>query len=266
MGCIGSLAPATGAHPSRGRSRPDVAIEWETATVCCQACRPALVRLAAASDGRPADHGDRLPARREHAPTPKSARRSWRSTQGARRTRCRDQHRSPSGGDLGYVRDELAGLVYAVAPTPGQGDPRDRLSHSRAGRGWLPYRHRGPRRVRQERDRLFATGRRGGRDRAHAPGSSATASGFKAAGGVRTLDAMLAMLAAGAWPRRSHPATAAIGTELAGSAAPKLSGRSSRPLPPRSSPPGRPQATTSRRRRGCGAAVKASASSRGPQA
>jgi deoxyribose-phosphate aldolase len=115
------------------------------------------------------------------------------------------------GGDLGYVRDELASLVYAVAPTavkviletayltPEEVEEgckialEARASFVKNGTGYSP---------RGAEAGEIALMRRVVGDNV----------GVKAAGGVRTLDAMLTMLAAGAC-RVGATATAAIGAE-----------------------------------------------------
>jgi deoxyribose-phosphate aldolase len=114
-------------------------------------------------------------------------------------------------GDEGYVRDELASLVYAVAPTPvkviletayltpEQVEAACRIAvESRAsfvknGTGYSP---------RGAEAGEIALMRRVVGDRV----------GVKAAGGVRTLDALLSMIAAGAC-RVGATATATIGQE-----------------------------------------------------
>ncbi len=114
-------------------------------------------------------------------------------------------------GDLGYVRDELAGLVYAIAPTP--------------VKVILETAYLTPEQVEQacqvalEARAHFVKNGTGYSPRGAEPGEIALmrhivgpSVGVKAAGGVRTLDAMLAMLAAGAC-RVGATATAAIGAE-----------------------------------------------------
>jgi deoxyribose-phosphate aldolase len=114
-------------------------------------------------------------------------------------------------GDLGYVRDELAGLVYAVAPTP--------VKVILETAYLTPEQVEAGCRVAVEARAAFVKNGTGYSPRGAEPGEIALMRrvvgdrvGVKAAGGIRTLDAMLAMLAAGAC-RVGATATAAIGAE-----------------------------------------------------
>jgi len=115
------------------------------------------------------------------------------------------------GGDLGYVRDELAGLVYAVAPTP--------VKVILETAYLTPEQVEAGCRIAVEARASFVKNGTGYSPRGAEVGEIALMRrtvgdgvGVKAAGGVRTLGAMLAMLAAGAC-RVGATATATIGTE-----------------------------------------------------
>ena len=210
MGCIDHslLRPElTRAEVEEGVER---AIEWETATVCC---RPADLPLVVSRLRRTVvgpttvigfPHG-------AHMPNIKEREALVAVDQGAVELDVVLNIGALRSGDLGYVRDELAGLVYAVAPTPvkviletGYLTPEQveagcrvaveaRAAFVKNGTGYSP---------RGAEAGEIALMRRVVGDRV----------GVKAAGGIRTLDAMLAMLAAGAC-RVGATATAAIGTE-----------------------------------------------------
>ena len=114
-------------------------------------------------------------------------------------------------GDLGYVRDELAGLIYTVAPTP--------VKVILETAYLTPEQVEAGCRVAVEARAAFVKNGTGYSPRGAEPGEIALMRrtvgvrvGVKAAGGVRTLDAMLSMLAAGAC-RVGATATAAIGAE-----------------------------------------------------
>ena len=188
----------------------DLAVEWETATVCC---RPADLPLVVARLRRTLvgpttvigfPHG-------AHMSQIKEREAIVAVDQGAVELDVVLNIGAMRSGDLGYVRDELCGLIYAVAPTPvkviletayltpEQVEAACRVAvEARAafvknGTGYSP---RGA-----DVDEIALMRRTVG-----------SRVGVKAAGGVRTLDAMLAMLAAGAC-RVGATATAAIGTE-----------------------------------------------------
>ena len=95
----------------------DVAIEWETATVCC---RPADLPLVVSKLRRTVvgpttvigfPHG-------AHMSQIKEREALVAIDQGAVELDVVINIGALRGGDLGYVRDELAALVYAVGPTP----------------------------------------------------------------------------------------------------------------------------------------------------
>jgi deoxyribose-phosphate aldolase len=188
----------------------DVAIEWGTATVCC---RPADLTLVANRLRRSVVGPTTVIGFPHGANTSQIKEREAivAVDQGAVELDVVINIGALRAGDLGYVRDELAGLVYAVAPTPvkviletayltpEQVEAGCRIAvEARAafvknGTGYSP---------RGADATEIALMRRAVGDRV----------GVKAAGGVRTLDALLTMLAAGAC-RVGATATAAIGTE-----------------------------------------------------
>jgi deoxyribose-phosphate aldolase len=188
----------------------DVAIAWQTATVCCRpADLPMVVsRLrrtpvsACTVIGFP--HGT-------NAPSIKKREAMAAVDAGAVELDVVLNFSALRSGDFGVVRDELSDLVYAVAPvpvkviletgylTPEQVEMACRISlEARAafvknGTGFSP---------RGAEPEEIALMRRVVGDNV----------GVKAAGGIRNLDRMLAMVAAGAC-RVGASATAAIGDE-----------------------------------------------------
>ncbi len=188
----------------------DVAIEWETATVCCRPADLPLVvsRLRRTPVGPTTVIGFPHGA---HMPNIKEREALVAVEQGAVELDVVINIGALRAGDLGYVRDELSGLIYAVAPTPVKViletaylTPEQveagcrvaveaRASFVKNGTGYSP---------RGAEAGEIALMRRVVGDRV----------GVKAAGGIRTLDAMLAMVAAGAC-RVGATATAAIAAE-----------------------------------------------------
>ncbi len=210
MGCIDHSLLRPELTRAEVEAGVDLAIEWETATVCC---RPADLPLVVARLRRTVvgpttvvgfPHG-------AHMSKIKEREALVAVDQGAVELDVVLNIGALRSGDLGYVRDELAGLVYAVAPmpvkviletaylTPEQVEAachvavEARAAFVKNGTGYSP---------RGAEAGEIALMRRVVGDRV----------GVKAAGGIRTLDAMLAMLAAGAC-RVGATATAAIGTE-----------------------------------------------------
>jgi deoxyribose-phosphate aldolase len=115
------------------------------------------------------------------------------------------------GGDLRFVRDELAGICYAVAPTP--------VKVILETAYLTPEQVEAGCRIVVEARGAFVKNGTGYSPRGAEAGEIALmrrvvgdSIGVKAAGGVRTLDAMLGMLAAGAC-RVGATATAAIAAE-----------------------------------------------------
>ena len=168
MGCIDHSLLRPELTRAEVEAGVDVAIEWETATVCC---RPADLPLVVSRLRRTVvgpttvigfPHGAHMPNIKERealvARRP-GRRRAGRGAQHRRATIRRSRVRARRAG-----RARLRGR-----PDAGEGDPRDGVPHARAGRGRLSRGRRGSGRVRQERHGLLAAGRRGGRDRAHAP-------------------------------------------------------------------------------------------------
>jgi deoxyribose-phosphate aldolase len=188
----------------------DVAIEWETATICCRPADLPLVvsRLRRSVVGPTTVIGFPHGA---HMSQIKEREAIVAVDQGAVELDVVINIGAMRSGDLGYVRDELAGLVYAVAPTPVKViletaylTPEEveaacriaveaRASFVKNGTGYSP---------RGAEAGEIALMRRVVGDRV----------GVKAAGGVRTLDALLSMIAAGAC-RVGATATATIGKE-----------------------------------------------------
>ena len=188
----------------------DVAIEWETATVCC---RPADLPLVASKLRRTVvgpttvigfPHG-------AHMSQIKEREALVAIDQGAVELDVVINIGALRGGDLGYVRDELAALVYAVGPTP--------VKVILETAYLTPEQVEAGCRIALEARAAFVKNGTGYSPRGAEAGEIALMRrvvgdrvGVKAAGGVRTLDAMLAMLAAGAC-RVGATATPAIAAE-----------------------------------------------------
>ena len=210
MGCIDHSLLRPELTRAEVEAGIDVAIEWETATICC---RPADLPLVVSKLRRTPvgpttvigfPHG-------AHMPNIKEREALVAVDQGAVELDVVINIGALRGGDLGYVRDELSSLIYAVSPTPVKViletaylTPEQveagcllalesRASFVKNGTGYSP---------RGAEAGEIALMRRVVGDRV----------GVKAAGGIRTLDAMLSMLAAGAC-RCGATATAAIGAE-----------------------------------------------------
>jgi deoxyribose-phosphate aldolase len=188
----------------------DVAIEWETATICCRPADLQLVvsRLRKSLVGPTTvigfPHGAHMSAIKEREAI-------IAVDQGAVELDVVLNIGALRGGDFGFVRDELSSLIYCVTPvpvkviletaylTPEQIEEgckialEARASFVKNGTGYSP---------RGAEAGEIALMRRVVGDNV----------GVKAAGGVRTLDAILLMLAAGAC-RIGATATAAIGAE-----------------------------------------------------
>lgn len=210
MGCIDHSILRPELTRAEVEAEIAVAIEWQTATVCC---RPADLELAVKRlrgtgvgpttvIGFP--HGG-------HSSQIKGKEAQLAVDQGAVELDVVLNIGALRGGDLRFVRDELAGICYAVAPTPVKViletaylSPEQVVSGCRAvvdARG------------------AFVKNGTGFAPKDAEPGEIAlmrrtvgNSVGVKAAKGIRTLDKMLAMLAAGAC-RVGATATVAIGTE-----------------------------------------------------
>ncbi len=188
----------------------DVALEWETATVCCRPADLQLVvgRLRRSNVGPTTVIGFPHGA---HVSQIKEREALVAVDQGAVELDVVINIGALRGGDLGYVRDELAGLVYAVAPTP--------VKVILETAYLTPEQVEAGCRVALEARASFVKNGTGYSPRGAEAGEIALMRrvvgdgvGVKAAGGVRTLDAMLGMLAAGAC-RVGATATAAIAAE-----------------------------------------------------
>ena len=188
----------------------DLAMEWQTATVCCRPADLSLVvgRLrktpVSASTVIGFPHGSNLPQIKKREAM-------VAVEQGAVEIDLVLNIGALRSGDRGYICDELSDLIYQIAPTPVKViietaylTPEQvedgcrvaveaRAAFVKNGTGFSP---------RGAEASEIALMRRVVGDRV----------GVKAAGGVRTLDAMLAMIAAGA-NRIGATATAAIGAE-----------------------------------------------------
>jgi deoxyribose-phosphate aldolase len=188
----------------------DVAMEWETATVCCRPADLALVvgRLRKSNVGPTTVIGFPHGA---HVSQIKEREALVAVDQGAVELDVVINIGALRGGDLGYVRDELAGLVYAVSPTP--------VKVILETAYLTPQQVEAGCRVAVEARAAFVKNGTGYSPRGAEMGEIALMRrvvgdgvGVKAAGGVRTLDALLGMLAAGAC-RVGATATAAIAEE-----------------------------------------------------
>ncbi len=188
----------------------DLAMEYETATVCC---RPAdLVFVVGRLRGSPVGpttvvgfpHGANVPAIKEREAV-------VAVDDGAVELDVVINIGALRAGELSYVRDELASLIYAVAPTPVKVILETAyLTPEQVETGC---------RVAVEARAAFVKNGTGFSPRGAEPAEIALMRrvvgdrvGVKAAHGVRTLDALLAVLAAGAC-RCGATATASIAAE-----------------------------------------------------
>jgi deoxyribose-phosphate aldolase len=210
MGCIDHSLLRPELTRAEVEAGCDVAVEWETATVCC---RPADLQLVVSRLRRTLvgpttvigfPHG-------AHVSQIKEREAMVAVAQGAVELDVVLNIGALRAGDLGYVRDELAGLVNAVAPTP--------VKVILETAYLTPEQVEAGCRVVLESRAAFVKNGTGFSPRGAEAGEIALMRrivgnnvGVKAAGGVRTLDAMLAMLAAGAC-RVGATATATIGAE-----------------------------------------------------
>jgi deoxyribose-phosphate aldolase len=209
MGCIDHSILRPELTRAEVEAAIDVAIEWQTATVCC---RPADLPLVVQKLRRTLigpttvigfPHGAHVSQIKQRealvAVDQGAAELDVVASIGALR------------GDLGYARDELASIVYAVAPTP--------VKVIIETAYLTPEQVEAACRVVVEARAAFVKNGTGYSPRGAEAGEIALmrrvvgpSVGVKAAGGVRTLDQMLAMLTAGAC-RVGATATAAIGAE-----------------------------------------------------
>jgi deoxyribose-phosphate aldolase len=210
MGCIDHSILQPQLTRAEVEAALEVAIEWETATVCC---RPADLALAVSRLRRTTvgpttvigfPHG-------ANASQIKEREALIAVDQGAVELDVVLNIGALRSGDLGYVRDELASICYAVSPTPVKviletsyltpeqveagcrAAVEARAAFVKNGTGFAP---------KDAEPEEIALMRR-------VVGNTV---GVKAAKGVRTLDRMLAVLAAGAC-RVGATATVAIGME-----------------------------------------------------
>ena len=188
----------------------EAAIEWQTATICC---RPAdlefVVKRLRGTEVGPTTvigfpHG-------AHTSQIKEREALVAVESGAVELDVVVNIGALRAGDLGFVRDELAGLCYAVAPTP--------VKVILETAYLTPEQVEAGCRVVIEARGAFVKNATGYSPRGAEAGEIAMMRrivgnnvGVKAAGGVRTLDALLSMLAAGAC-RVGATATASIGAE-----------------------------------------------------
>lgn len=234
MGCIDHSLLRPELTRDEVEAGVDVAVEWQTATVCC---RPADLVLVVARLRRTVvspttvigfPHGS-------HLPQIKKREALVAVEQGAAELDLVLNVGALRSGDYGYLRDELAEMIYAVAPIPVKVILETAyLSPEQVESGC---------RTAVEARAAFVKNGTGFSPRGAEAGEIALMRrvvgdqvGVKAAGGIRSLDAMLAMLAAGAC-RIGATATAAIGTEwrergpealaalLSGKAAPRRAAR-----------------------------------------
>ena len=188
----------------------DVAIEWQTATICCRPADLALVvsKLRRTDVGPTTVIGFPHGA---HMSNIKEREALVAAEQGAVEMDVVINIGALRAGDLGYVRDELSALIYAVAPIP--------VKVILETAYLTPEQVEAGCRVAGEARAAFVKNGTGYSPRGAEAGEIALMRhivgdtvGVKAAGGIRTLDSMLAMIAAGAC-RCGATATAAIGAE-----------------------------------------------------
>ncbi len=188
----------------------DLAMEYETATVCCRPADLQFVvgRLRKSLVGPTTVIG--FPHGANMSPI-KEREAILAVDQGAVELDVVVNIGALRSGDLGYVRDELAGLIYTVSPTP--------VKVILETAYLTPEQVEAGCRLAVEARAAFVKNGTGFSPRGADPGEIALMRrvvgdtvGVKAAHGVRTLDAMLAMLASGAC-RVGATATAAIAAE-----------------------------------------------------
>lgn len=188
----------------------DLAMEYETATVCCRPADLVFVvnRLRKSAVGPTTvigfPHGANMSTIKEREAI-------LAVDQGAVELDVVINIGALRSGDLGYVRDELAGLIYAVSPTP--------VKVILETAYLTPEQVEVGCRVALEARAAFVKNGTGFSPRGAEPAEIALMRrivgdtvGVKAAHGVRTLDALLAVLAAGAC-RVGATATASIAAE-----------------------------------------------------
>jgi deoxyribose-phosphate aldolase len=210
MGCIDHSLLRPELTRTEVEAGVDVAVEWQTATVCC---RPADLPLVVARLRRTVvsastvigfPHGS-------NAAHIKKREAMAAVDSGAVELDVVLNFGALRSGDFGLVRDELSDLVYAIAPVP--------VKVILETAYLTPEQVEAGCRIAVEARAAFVKNGTGFSPRGAEAGEIALMRrtvgdnvGVKAAGGVRTLDAVLSMLAAGAC-RVGATATAAIGTE-----------------------------------------------------
>jgi len=209
MGCIDHSVLRPDLTQAEVEAAVDVAIEWQTATVCCRpADLPLVVKRVRRSLVGPTTvigfpHG-------AHVSQIKQREALVAVDQGAVELDV-VANIGALRGDVSYARDELASIVYAVAPTP--------VKVIIETAYLTPEQVEAACRVAVEARAAFVKNGTGYSPRGAEAGEIALmrrvvgpSVGVKAAGGVRTLEALLQMLTAGAC-RVGATATAAIGAE-----------------------------------------------------
>jgi deoxyribose-phosphate aldolase len=210
MGCIDHSLLRPELTRAEVEAGVDVAVAWQTATVCC---RPADLTFVAARLRRTTVFASTVIGFPHGANLPQIKKREAMVAveQGAVELDVVLNIGALRSNDHGFLCDELADLIYAVAPTPVKVILETAyLTPEQVEEGC---------RVAVEARAAYVKNGTGFSPRGAEAGEIALMRrlvgdtvGVKAAGGVRTLDAMLAMLAAGAC-RVGATATAAIGTE-----------------------------------------------------
>jgi deoxyribose-phosphate aldolase len=210
MGCIDHSILRPELMRSEVDAAIEAAIEWQTATICC---RPAdlefVVKRLRGTEVGPTTvigfpHG-------AHTSQIKEREALVAVESGAVELDVVVNIGALRAGDIGFVRDELSSLCYAVAPTP--------VKVILETAYLTPEQVEAGCRVVIEARGAFVKNATGYSPRGAEAGEIAMMRrivgnnvGVKAAGGVRTLDALLSMLAAGAC-RVGATATASIGAE-----------------------------------------------------
>lgn len=210
MGCIDHSILRPELTRGEVEAAIEVAIEWQTATVCCRPAdlEYAVKRLRGTEVGPTTVIGFPHGA---HTSQIKEREAMVAVDSGAVELDVVVNIGALRAGELGYVRDELASLCYAVAPTP--------VKVILETAYLTPEQVEAGCRVVVEARGAFVKNGTGYSPRGAEVGEIALMRrvvgnnvGVKAAGGVRTLDALLGMLAAGAC-RAGATATVAIGED-----------------------------------------------------
>jgi deoxyribose-phosphate aldolase len=210
MGCIDHSILRPELTRAEVEAAIQVAVEWQTATICCRPADLELVvkRLRGTEVGPTTVIGFPHGA---HTSQIKEREALVAVESGAVELDVVVNIGALKAGDLGFVRDELASICYAVAPTP--------VKVILETAYLTPEQVEAGCRVVIEARGAFVKNATGYSPRGAEAGEIALMRrvvgnnvGVKAAGGVRTLDALLSMLAAGAC-RVGATATTAIGED-----------------------------------------------------